>query len=97
MTIIASDATESIICNDPNGLCLVARGEDMNPSTSGVYTSMWKLASKLVVDDEQPLKRVVIETTSSTTFVKEFEGHTVARKVPVITQETGSPSTRTSS
>mmetsp|Transcript_12209 Transcript_12209/g.18730 ORF Transcript_12209/g.18730 Transcript_12209/m.18730 type:complete len:97 (-) Transcript_12209:1468-1758(-) len=88
---------ESIICNDPNGLCLVARGEDMNPSTSGVYTSLWNLASKLEVDDEQSLKRVVIETTTSTTFVKEFEGHTVACKVPTITEQKGSTDSTASS
>ena len=69
---------ENIICNDPSGLCVAASG-DMDQKTSGVYTSLLKLASKL---EDEPPKAIVIETTSSTIHVKEYEGHVVAVKVP---------------
>ena len=70
--------TESVIVNDPNGLCLTATG-DMNQRTSGVYTSLWKLASQL----SGPVKRVVIETKTGIIHLKEYEGHAVAMKVPI--------------
>jgi len=72
--------TDNIICNDPNGLCLAASG-DMDKKTSGVYTSLLRLASGL--GGEEPCKRIVIETTSATIHVKEYEGHAVAMKVPL--------------
>jgi Ragulator complex protein LAMTOR5 len=73
--------TDNIICNDPNGLCLAASG-DMDKKTSGVYTSLLRLASGLGGGGE-PCKRIVIETASATIHVKEYEGHAVAMKVPL--------------
>mmetsp|Transcript_11365 Transcript_11365/g.18811 ORF Transcript_11365/g.18811 Transcript_11365/m.18811 type:complete len:86 (-) Transcript_11365:186-443(-) len=70
--------TDNIICNDPNGLCLAVSG-DMDKKTSGVYTSLLKLASGLE-QDEAP-KRIVIETASATIHIKDYEGHAVAVKV----------------
>jgi len=67
--------TDNILCNDPNGLCLAASGE-FNPKTSGAYTSLLKLASRLGTP-----QRIVLETTAATIHVKEYEGHAVAVKV----------------
>jgi Ragulator complex protein LAMTOR5 len=75
--------TDNIICNDPNGLCLAASG-DMDKKTSGVYTSLLRLASHLS-DAGEPCTRIVIETKSATIHVMEYEGHAVAMKVPVVT------------
>ena len=75
--------TEDIICNDPSGLCLVASG-DMDKKTSGVYTSLLRLASQLGGGGGgEQCSRIVIETKTSTTHVMEYEGHAVAMKVPV--------------
>jgi hypothetical protein len=74
--------TDNIICNDPNGLCLAASG-NMDTKTSGVYTSLLRLASQLS-DTGEPCNRIVIETKSATIHVMEYEGHAVAMKVPVV-------------
>ena len=74
--------TDNIICNDPNGLCLAASG-DMDKKTSGVYTSLLRLASHLS-DNGEPCTRIVLETKSATIHVMEYEGHAVAVKVPVV-------------
>jgi hypothetical protein len=63
------------LCNDPNGLCLVAKGKmmtnDPTNSNSGVYTSLVRLASQL---QEHQLQRpsVIKESTthnSSSTLI----------------------------
>lgn len=88
--------TDNIICNDPNGLCLAASG-DMNKKTSGVYTSLLRLASGLSAGTQggEPCKRIVIETASATIHVKEYEGHAVAMKVPL--EASSSPPSSSSS
>jgi hypothetical protein len=68
---------DNIICNDPNGLCLAASG-NMDKKTSGVYTSLLNLASSL---EPSAPKRIVIETSSATIHIKDYEGHAVAVKV----------------
>jgi len=68
------------ICNDRNGLCLGSRGA-MNASTSGVFTSLVKLASQLDPGSEPPL--ITIETDKTALLVKEYDGHAVALRVPV--------------
>jgi hypothetical protein len=75
--IIMTD--DNIICNDPNGLCLAASG-NMDKKTSGVYTSLLNLASRLEPTEAAP-KRIVIETSSATIHIKDYEGHAVAVKV----------------
>lgn len=84
--------TDNIICNDPNGLCLAASG-NMDKKTSGVFTSLLKLAAGLE-SDEAP-KRIVIETTSATIHIKDYEGHAVAVKVDK--QQPSAPSSSTAS
>jgi Ragulator complex protein LAMTOR5 len=78
----------NVLCNDPNGLCLVAKG-CMNSKTSGVYTSLLRLAAQLDVDDS--CQRITLETKSAIIHVKEFEGHAIVTKELKDTHET-SPS-----
>jgi hypothetical protein len=72
-----SATTTNILCNDPNGLCLVAKG-CMDPQTSGVYTSLLRLAAQLNVEDT--CQRIILETKSAIIHVKEFEGHAIVTK-----------------
>lgn len=67
-------------CNDRDGLCLGSRGA-MNANTSGVFTSLVKLASQLDPGGEPPL--ITIETDKAALLVKEYDGHAVALRVPV--------------
>ena len=89
-----------LLCNDPSGLCLSATGaflmddskskqlqsvDDM--ASSGVYTSLTKLAQQLQTPDAgnpaasmAPL--ITIETDSCNILVKEYDGHAIAMKVP---------------
>uniref|UniRef100_A0A7S1VT46 Late endosomal/lysosomal adaptor and MAPK and MTOR activator 5 n=1 Tax=Grammatophora oceanica TaxID=210454 RepID=A0A7S1VT46_9STRA len=84
--------SSGMICNDPSGLCLAHRGGGndnsegsispmMDPATSGVYTSLTKLASQL-----QPgattAPVIAIETSTSTILVKDMHGHAVAIQKP---------------
>ncbi len=80
-----------IMCNDPNGLCLISKGASMNSDNdgSGVYTSLVRLASQLSPhqrrqenENPQPPPLITIETDSTSILVKEYDGHTVALKVP---------------
>jgi hypothetical protein len=79
-------ALDGICCNDPNGLCLISKGNMNGGNESGTYTSLMRLASQLYpqqegsMSNEAPL--VNIETDSSSILVKEYHGHTVAMKVP---------------
>jgi hypothetical protein len=84
------------LCNDPNGLCLVAKGKmmtnDPTNSNSGVYTSLVRLASQL--QEHQPSVNkestthnsssplITIETDTTAILVKEYDGHAVAMRVP---------------
>lgn len=72
-----------ILCNDPSGLCLASKGS-IDASNSGVYTSLVRLASQLKnkgeATDSSPL--ITIECDTSAILVKEYDGHTVALRVP---------------
>ena len=76
-----------ILVNDLNGLCLVSKGnmKSTNESiNSGVYTSLAKLASTLTPcqnNENPPLITIEMEGPSSI-LIKEYDGHTVAMKVP---------------
>lgn len=76
------------ICNDRNGSCLAAKGA-VAASTSGVFTSLTKLASQINPGSDPPL--ITIETDKAALLVKEYDGHAVALRVPV-TAGTGSSS-----
>lgn len=89
-----------LLCNDRSGLCLSATGafltdnakskqlqslDDM--ASSGVYTSLTKLAQQLQTPDAgnpaasmAPL--ITIETDDFNVLVKEYDGHAIALKVP---------------
>ena len=82
-----SSSADHILVNDPNGLCLKATDPKMQ-SKAGVYTALVKLASLL---DKKP--KIIIETKTNRTHVKEYEGHTVAMKIPTKGGETDNPST----
>ncbi len=87
-----------ILVNDLNGLCLVSKGnmastaaksstEDIN---SGVYTSLARLASTLTPyqtasmnNESPPSPLITIEMEGQASIlIKEYDGHTVAMKVP---------------
>ena len=77
------------LCNDPTGLCLGSRGL-INTSKSGIYTTIAKLASQLDSstggtsgNSEIPL--ITMETEEAAYLIKEYDGHTVTLRVPVIT------------
>lgn len=88
-------AMVNCLINDPNGLCLLSKGSMMannnntGSSNRGVYTSLTRLASTLIPsinnDDNTahstPLVTIEMEGTSSI-LIKEYDGHTVAMKVP---------------
>ena len=88
-----------ILVNDPNGLCLVTKGNMSSSSanssggdntSSGVYTSLTKLASTLTpyqtsrVNNENPSSPLItIEMEGDASIIiKEYDGHAVAMKVP---------------
>jgi Ragulator complex protein LAMTOR5 len=68
------------LCNDESGFCLEARGS-LDSRTSGVYTSLVRLASQLEGQIEGvPL--ITIESGKGNIMVKEFDGHAVAVRIP---------------
>ena len=82
-----------IMCNDPNGLCLVSKGKMDGDKDSGVYTSLARLASQLspqqhatINNESPPAPLITIETDTTSILVKEYDGHTVAMKVPYSTK-----------
>ena len=88
-SLISGDRADvgGILCNDPNGLCLVSKGNMNSDESGGVYTSLARLASQLSPHNESlPAPLVTIETESTSILVKEYNGHTVAMKVPNRTQ-----------
>mmetsp|Transcript_14510 Transcript_14510/g.17508 ORF Transcript_14510/g.17508 Transcript_14510/m.17508 type:complete len:142 (+) Transcript_14510:79-504(+) len=75
-------ATSGALCNDPSGLCLGSRGA-IDSSKSGIYTSLVRLAAQIDHGghtNDVPL--ITIETQDSAVLVKEYDGHTVALRVP---------------
>jgi hypothetical protein len=68
------------LCNDASGFCVSAVGS-MDPKTSGVYTSLVRLASQFQ-GHEGDVPLITIETAKGNLLVKEFDGHTVALRVP---------------
>lgn len=79
-----------ILVHAPNGLCLYEEGL----KDSGVYTSLTRLAATLTpaaTETTNPLITLELEHDSSI-LVKEYDGHTVAMKVPNKKPETPSSS-----
>lgn len=77
-----------VLCNDVAGMCLLSHGHMKSNSESGVYTSLVRLASQLSplqresVNSNQPVPLVTIECDATAVLVKEYDGHTVALRVP---------------
>lgn len=76
-----------ILCNDPNGLCLISKGNMDSDANSGAYTSLVRLASQLQPNQQQqndtsPAPLITIETDETSILIKEYDGHTVAMRVP---------------
>jgi hypothetical protein len=66
-----------MVCHDPSGLCVASRG---TIDTSGVYTTLIKLAAQLAPAQEDVY--VTIECAHTSVLVKESDGHVVAVRVP---------------
>jgi hypothetical protein len=86
-----------LLANDVNGLCLVCRGDMPMKHETGVYTNLTRLASKLTpctsaAEDGNPTSHtstplITIEMEGSASIlIKEYDGHTVAIKVPNVTK-----------
>jgi hypothetical protein len=88
-----------IVANDMNGLCLISKGNNfMDSNDTGVYTSLTRLASQLTpyqqasmnnntaTNPSSPLISIEMEGPASL-LIKEYDGHTVAIKVPNKTNE----------
>jgi hypothetical protein len=87
-----------ILANDVNGLCLVCRGDIPMNHETGVYTNLTRLASKLTpyasvasssstaAQNSSPLITIEMEGSASI-LIKEYDGHTVAIKVPNATND----------
>lgn len=76
-----------ILCNDSSGLSVAAEG-NLDPSHSGIFTNLTRLASKLTAlkdgNDTVQSPLVVVETDDSAILVKEYEGgNGVALRVPL--------------
>ncbi|OEU15592.1 hypothetical protein FRACYDRAFT_240285 [Fragilariopsis cylindrus CCMP1102] len=90
-------SSPGILVNDLNGLCLISKGNmsssattNTNTNNSGVYTSLTRLASTLTPyqtanmnNENPPSPLITIELEgASSILIKEYDGHTVAMKVP---------------
>uniref|UniRef100_A0A7S2UDJ8 Late endosomal/lysosomal adaptor and MAPK and MTOR activator 5 n=1 Tax=Attheya septentrionalis TaxID=420275 RepID=A0A7S2UDJ8_9STRA len=76
------------LCNDPNGMCLSSLGTTVDPSKSGVYTSIARMAAMLEGSRGGDTPLICIETDKAAVLVKEYHGgHTVALRVPVSNRE----------
>lgn len=77
-----NNSVMTIVCNDPSGLCLGGEA----PPDSGVYTNLIQLAAQLSKQEEteqqQMPPRITIESESATIFVKSYDGHAVAVRLP---------------
>lgn len=111
----SSEGVGGILCTDPNGLCLAAKGTMANENAdldAGIYASLVRLASQLQQSQQQPQQQqssttasdgagggennnttataaakpaaplITIEGESSAVLIKEYDGHTVALRVP---------------
>ena len=99
----ATDAGFGILCNDPSGLCLSATGSFVERNakkltnmddavTSGVYTSLTKLAQQLPpAASNAPPPLITVETDDFNLLLKEYDGHAIALKVPVARASSSSP------
>lgn len=92
---------QGIVCNDSTGLCLASKGEPMDTTNSGIYTSLVRLANQLEgnhtsVDPREPISSpplITVETESTNILVKEYyDGHTIAMKVPSRSRGAGNSS-----
>jgi hypothetical protein len=83
-SLVSGDRSGGILANDPNGLCLIRLGS-IDANNSGVYTNLVRLASKLQPQGEasESAPFITIETDTSATLVKEYDGHAVALCVPL--------------
>jgi Ragulator complex protein LAMTOR5 len=81
--LAAGDTREGtgILANDPLGLCIGSEGHVVDEATSGVFTSMIRLASQLQ-NGSAVAPLITIETEDSTILVKAYDGNAVALKVP---------------
>mmetsp|Transcript_22887 Transcript_22887/g.53084 ORF Transcript_22887/g.53084 Transcript_22887/m.53084 type:complete len:95 (+) Transcript_22887:54-338(+) len=70
----ASDQGLSLLCNDQDGLCVVATG-DADPANSKLFTALIKNVSAL---NPAEIPTVTIETDTRTIIVKEYDNLTVA-------------------
>lgn len=90
------DVSPSMMCCDVNGLCVTKIGsDDLQPSQSGSYTAIVRLASQLsgisnpISDSssestsQNPIF-VTIETDKSSTVMKRYGKHTVVFKAPPV-------------
>mmetsp|Transcript_8129 Transcript_8129/g.22037 ORF Transcript_8129/g.22037 Transcript_8129/m.22037 type:complete len:117 (-) Transcript_8129:1568-1918(-) len=93
-SLLAGPARENvggILCNDPSGLCLVAKGAMGNAERSGIYTNLTRLAAQLrsspedgtVADATSAAPLITIEADDSAILVKDYDGRTMAVRVPV--------------
>eukprot|EP01083_Nonionella_stella_P074036 200612_1 len=78
--------TAALMCCDQNGLCLKKKG-NIDASHSGTYTAVMRLAAQLDGFPSSPTSStrgltVSIDTDSSSTIIKQFDGHTVVMKAP---------------
>lgn len=96
-----------VLCNDASGLCLIAKGA-LRAEDSGVYTNLVRLASQLspsqrnqqsslgMATNNHPL--ISLEMQDSSVLVKEYDGRTVAIRVPsgekvhILNQDSGASS-----
>lgn len=90
------DGVAGILANDVNGLCLVSKGSMPEGVDSGVYTNLTRLASQLSAatasSNINPLITIELEGPASL-LIKEYDGHTVAIKVPNATVSKGDTTT----
>ena len=78
-----------ILCNTPDGLCLTSRG-NMDQEKSGIFTNLVRLSWQLSAATKggAPNERgngkplIAIEMDSTSILIKEYDGHTVAMRVP---------------
>ena len=96
-----------MLCNDPYGLCVAAQGPipgaPPKTTTTGVYTNLTRLASKLGAiaskkeqeqeDRKPPL--ISIETKDKAILVKDYAGYAVAVQIPKTSSSSTAAVTKT--
>lgn len=79
-----------VLCNDANGLCLISKGA-LRAEDSGIYSTLVRLASLLspsqgthgglaIAGITTPL--ITLESEAWSALIKEYDGRTVAIRVP---------------